>query len=118
MKQKLFVDNNAAAGKLFEDVGANNVRIYQVDEYERVAQVPVHPPGLTEKWSHVIVATSGDPSSQLDWMVVAPYRVDASKATNEKSIDIDPVLFVLDCNSGSPHPSGAVAYHQSFADRT
>lgn len=118
MKQKLFADHNAAAEKLFEDVGANNVRIYQVDEYERIAQLLVHPPTLTEKWSQVVVAASGDLSSHRDWMVVAPYRVDASKKTSEKCIDIDPVLLVLDSNSGLPHPSGAVAYHQTFPDRT
>lgn len=118
MKQKLFADHNAAAEKLYGDVGANNVRIYQVDEYERVAQLPVHPSNLTEKWSQVVVATSGDPSSLCDWMVIAPYRVDETKKTNEKCIDIDPVLLVLDSDSGSPHPSGAVAYHQNFTDRT
>ena len=117
--QKLFTDHNAASEKLYQDVGANNVRIYEVDEYERIAQLSVHPPSLTEKWTQVVVAISGDPSCpSRDWMVVAPYRVDASKKTNEKCIDVDPVLFVLDSDSGSPHPSGAVAYHQKFTDRT
>ena len=50
--------------------------------------------------------------------MVAPYRVDVSNKTNEKYIDIDPMLFVLDRDSGFPHPSGAVGYHQKFADRT
>ncbi len=118
MNQKLFADHNAAAEKLYQDVGANNVRIYDVNEYERIAQLSVHPPSLTEKWSQVVVAASGDPSSCRDWMVIAPYRVDASKTTNEKYIDIDPVLLVLDSDFGTPHPSGAVAYHQKFHDRT
>lgn len=118
MKLKLFGDHNAAAEKLFQDVGTNNVRIYQVDEYERIAQLPVHPPSLTKKWSQVVVAASGDLSSHRDWMVVAPYRADVSKKTSEKCIDLDPVLLVLDSDLGLPHPSGAVAYHQTFPDRT
>jgi len=118
MKQKFFADHNAAAEKLYNDVGVNNVRIYEVAEYGRIAKIPVHPHALTEKWSQVVVATSGDSSEGRDWMVVAPYRVDWSKVTNEKCIDIDPVLFVFDSNSGSPHPSGSVAYHQDFSGRT
>lgn len=118
MKQKFFADYNAAAEKLYQDVGVNNVKIYDVQEYERISQIPVHPTNLTEKWSQVIVVASGDASASRDWMVVAPYRVDASKMTNEKCIDIDPVLFVFDSNSGSPHPSGSVAYHQKFSGRT
>lgn len=118
MKQKFFPDHNAAAEKLFQDVGENNVRIYDVAEYERIANLSIHPPRLIEKWSQVIVATSGDLSSCHQWMVVAPYRADTSKATDKKYIDIDPLLFVLDNNSGSSHPSGVVAYHQTFTYRT
>lgn len=51
-------------------------------------------------------------------MVITPYRVDESKKTNEKFIDIDPVLFVFESKSGTPHPSGSVAYHQDFPGRT
>ena len=118
MKQKFFADHNAAAEKLYEDVGVNNVKVYDVAEYGRIAQVPVHPSALSEKWSQVVVATSGDAPAGRDWMVVAPYRVDSSKGSNEKCIDIDPVLFVFDSNTGTPHPSGAVAYHQDYPGRT
>ena len=118
MKQKFFADHYGAAEKLWEDVGSNNVKIYDVQDYQNVAQIPVHPLGLTAKWTHVAVATSGEEATGRDWMIVAPYRLDASKATNEKCYDIDPVLFVLESDTGSPHPSGAVAYHQTFADRT
>jgi len=118
MKQKFFADHNAAAEKLYNDVGVNNVKIYDVQEYERISQIPVHPSSLTSKWSQVVVAASGDATSGRDWMVVAPYRVDETKKTHEKCIDIDPVLFVFDSNSGSPHPSGSVAYHQDFSGRT
>jgi hypothetical protein len=52
------------------------------------------------------------------WMVIAPYRLDESKATREKCYDIDPVLFVLDSSSLSQHPSGVVAYHQGYDGRT
>jgi hypothetical protein len=118
MKHKIFDDNNAAAEKLYNDVGVNNVKFYDVQDYERISRIPVHPSSLTSKWSKVIVAVSGDLTSSRDWMVVAPYRVDESKKTHEKCLDIDPVLFVIDRNSGSTHPSGAVAYHQDFSGRT
>lgn len=118
MKQKFFADYNAAAEKLYEDVGVNNVKVYEVAEYGRITNIPVHPAALTEKWSQVVVATSGDVQSGRDWIVVAPYRVDESKETKEKCIDIDPVLFVLDGNSQTFHCSGVIAYHQQFEGRT
>ena len=118
MKSKFFADHSRAAEQLLKDVGLNNVKTYDVADYQRVAQVPVHPPELTDKWTHVSVATSGEPVTGCEWLVVVPYRLDSSKSTNEKCYDIDPVLFVFQSNSGNPHPSGAVAYHQDFPDRT
>lgn len=124
MKYKFFADHNSAAEKLYHDVGANNIKVYTVAEYERIAQILVHPNVYTEKWSQVSVAISGeaptghDCPTRHDWMVVAPYRVDELKKTGEKCIDIDPVLFFFDSNTGSPHPSGVVAYHQNFSGRT
>jgi len=118
MKEKWFKDFSQSAEKLFKDVGANNVKVYEVPDYQLAAQIPVHPSGLTEKWSQVVIATSGDASANRDWMVVAPYRVDHTADANRKCIDVDPVLFVFDRDATTPHPSGVVAYHQEFIGRT
>lgn len=118
MGEKWFRDFSKSAEKLFQDVGTNNVRVYEVPDYQQATQIPVHPSGLTEKWSQVVVATSGDGSAGRDWMVVAPYRVDHTKDPIKKCIDVDPVLFVFDRDATAPHPSGVVAYHQEFHGRT
>jgi hypothetical protein len=118
MKEKFFADHRDAARKLFQDVGSNNVKVYDVSDYERLAQIPVHPQSVTQKFTHVTVAASGEAVTGRDWMIVAPYRLDESKSTKEKCYDIDPVLFVLDSTDNTPHPSGVVAYHQDFDRRT
>lgn len=117
MKQKFFADHNEAARKCWQDVGSNNFRIYDALGYERAAQIQVHPRGLLDKCTHLTIAASGDTRTGHDWLIIAPYRLDSSKTTNEKYYDIDPVLFVLDSNTGASHPSGVVAYHQSFPNR-
>ena len=63
------------------------------------------------------VAVSGDSAAARDWMLIAPYRVDADRA-NQKCYDIDPTLLVLDTDSGTPHESGVAAYHRDFVYRT
>ncbi len=117
-RQKFFADHDCAAEKLYNDVGTNNVRIYTVEDYESITELSIHPPDLSEKWTAVFVASSGNPVDHRDWLVIAPYRVDTKKRSDGKCIDIDPVLLVLDSNTGAPHPSGVVAYHQNFSDRT
>lgn len=116
-KEKWFEDKQQAAAKLFADVGSNNVKVYDVQDYQQKVNIQVHPTPLLDKCSHVEVACSGDPTSGRDWMLIAPYRVDAAN-DNKKCYDVDPTLFVLDTDSGSPHPSGVAAYHQGFGDRT
>jgi hypothetical protein len=118
MKENVFADSRGAATKLFQDVGSNNVKVYDVLDYQGKVEIPVHQAALLSKWTHVSVAVSGDATTGKEWMVVAPYRVDSSKQTNDKCYDIDPVLFVLDSDTGTSHASGVVAYHQEYPGRT
>jgi hypothetical protein len=116
-KDKWFREKQQAASKLWADIGSNNVKVYDVQEYHQKASIEVHPPALLAKCTHVEVAVSGDASTGKDWMLIAPYRVDANK-NNEKCYDIDPTLLVLDSDTGAAHESGVAAYHQDFAHRT
>ncbi len=116
-KETWFEDKQQAAAKLWADVGCNNVKVYDIPDYQQKANIEVHPSSLLDKCTHVEVAVSGDAATGRDWMLVAPYRVDANKA-NQKCYDIDPTLLILDADTGTPHPSGVAAYHQNFADRT
>lgn len=114
---KWFEDKQQAAAKLRADIGSNNVKVYDIVDYQRKVSIQVQPPALLEKCTHVEVVVSGDPPSGYDWMVIVPYRVDANKL-NEKCFDVDPTLFVLDSDKGTQHPSGVAAYHQDFPYRT
>ena len=116
-KEKWFEDKHDAAVKFFADVGTNNVKVYDIRDYQLKANVEVHPTELLNRCTHVEVACSGDASSGHDWMLIAPYRVDVDK-NNKKVYDVDPTLLVLDTDTGNPHPSGVAAYHQSFDERT
>lgn len=116
-KERWFEDKQQAAAKLRADVGSNNVKVYDIQDYQQKVTTEIHPPTLLDKCTHVEVAVSGDASSGRDWMLIAPYRVDSNKK-NEKCYDIDPTLFVLDTDTGVPHESGVAAYHQSFDYRT
>ena len=117
IKEKWFDDKQQAAAKLWADVGSNNVKVYDIQDYEQKVSVEVEPSSLLANCSHVEVAVSGDDSTGKDWMLIAPYRVDKNK-DNEKCYDIDPTLLVLDSDTGSPHVSGVAAYHQDFDHRT
>lgn len=117
MKQKFFADHSSAGEKLFADVGANNIKVYSIPDYNRLAQVPVHSEKATAKYSQVTVITSGDAGAGINWMAVVGHRVDESPG-GEKVQDIDPVLIALGPNGESAHVSGVVAYHQDFTDRT
>lgn len=44
---------------------------------------------LLNKCTHVEIAVSGDASNGRDWMLIVPYRVDATQG-NKKCYDIDP----------------------------
>jgi hypothetical protein len=116
-KERWFEDKHDAASKLWADVGSNNVRVYDIHDYQQRASLEVHPSTLLDKCTHIEVAVSGDDSTGRDWMLIAPYRVDADKS-NQKCYDVDPTLLVLDTDSGTPHPSGVAAYHQDFFQRT
>ena len=117
-KSKWFADKDGAASKMYEDVGANNFFTYDVPDYLDHFSLPVHTKQLAEKWAGVTVAASGDPVTGRDWLVVVPYRLDYGKEAATKVHDLDPVVMVLDTNTGTPHPSGVVAYHQKFTGRT
>jgi hypothetical protein len=112
-----FEDKQQAANKLWVDVGSNNVRVYDIREYQQKVTVEVHTAKLLNKCTHFEVVCSGDISTGRDWILIAPYRVDAKKS-NEKLYDIDPTLFVFDTDTGTPHKSGVAAYHQGFNCRT
>lgn len=116
-KERWFEDKQQAAAKLWADVGSNNVKVYDIHDYQQKASIEVHPSALLNKCTHVEVAVSGDCSTGRDWMLIAPYRVDADQH-NQKCYDVDPTLLVLDTDTGSPHPSGVAAYHQDFSLRT
>jgi hypothetical protein len=116
IKKKWFADKQAAFVKLREDVGQNNVRIYDVGEYAENYSLQVHPASILSKFSHMEVAISGDPSSGNDWMLIAGYRVGSDGKT--KVYDVDPILTVLDSDSGTSHPSGVIAYHRNYSGRT
>ena len=115
--ERWFEDKQQAAAKLWADIGSNNVKVYDIQDYQQKATAEVHPSKLLNKCTHVEVACSGDVSAGRDWMLIAPYRVDTDK-NNEKCYDIDPTLFVLDTDTGTPHKSGVAAYHQDFTYRT
>lgn len=116
-KVKWFDDKTQAAETLFADVGSNNVKVYDIQDYRQKVNIQVHPSPLLDKCSHVEIACSGDVASGRDWMLIAPYRVDED-GDNKKCYDIDPTLLVLDTDTGKPHASGVAAYHQDFAERT
>jgi hypothetical protein len=116
--RSFFADKQKAAIRLFQDVGRNSVKCFDVPNYQGLVNVPVHPPGLADKWTHLYVACSGDESSRCDWLAVVPYRVDTSGTAGHKVCDLDPVLLVLDSDTGTPHDSGVVAYHRDFPGRT
>ena len=115
-KNKWFEDKQGAFAQLHKDVGANNVKVYSVSDYASMPQLPVLPPALLDKCSHVEVAVSGEVPSGRDWMVIAPHRVDEDSGC--KVHDVDPILAVLESDTGVPSPSGVVALHQGFPGRT
>lgn len=116
--EKFFADKQQAAIRLYQDVGRNNVKCYDVPNYQGLVNVPVHPPGLADKWTHLYVACSGDASTGCDWLAIVPYRVDTSGTAGHKVCDLDSVLLVLDSDTGTPHVSGVAAYHRDFPGRT
>ncbi len=116
-KERWFEDKHDAASKLWADVGSNNVKVYDIPDYQQRASLEVHPSQFLDKCTHIEVAVSGDPSTRRDWMLIAPYRVDADK-NNQKCYDVDPTLLVLDTDSGTLLTSGVAAYHQDFSLRT
>lgn len=116
IKKKWFADKQSAFAKLHEDVGQNNVRIFDVGECAQQYSIPVYSESILQKFSHIEVAISGDPPSGNDWMLIAGYRVDSDGTT--KVYDVDPILTVLNSDSGTSHPSGVIAYHRSYSGRT
>lgn len=121
-KIKWFEDKDKSASKLWADVGQNNVKTYDVDDYLNRFTLPVHTEGAAEKWTGITVAVSGEAVTGNDWLVAVPYRldeaVDQNSGTKKKVYDLDPTIMVLDTDTGTPHPSGAAAYHQKFTGRT
>jgi hypothetical protein len=115
-KDKWFEDKQHAFAKLYADVGQNNVKVYDIPDYTSKVQIPVHPKALLSKCTHVDVAISGDAATGEDWMIIAPYRVDED--SGQKVYDLDPILTVLDCDTGTASQSGVVAFHQDFTGRT
>lgn len=115
--ERWFEDKQQAAAKLWADVGSNNGKVYDIHDYQQKASIEVHPPTFLNKFTHVEVAVSGDCSTGRDWMLIAPYRLDAAK-NNQTCYDLDPTLLVLATDTASPHPSGVAAYHQDFSHRT
>lgn len=115
-KEQWFEDSQQAFAKLYADVGSNNVKVYDVKDYSSRVQLSVQPKQLLEKCTQIEVAVSGEAPTGRDWMVIAPYRLDVN--SGKKFYDVDPILTVLDADSGIPSTSGVVAFHQDFGGRT
>jgi len=101
-----------AIEKLHEDVGSNNFRIYETDQFP----TGVIPNTLMNKCSQVAVACSSSPEDGRDWLIIFPYRVDSQGA--KKVYDYDPYVTVVDCSSVSPAESGCFRYHGTWDGRT
>lgn len=115
-KEQWFEDKKESFAKLYSDVGQNKVKVYDIHDYSSKSQIEVHPKSFLGKCTHVEIAVSGEVPSGRDWMLIVPYRVDGD--SGKKVYDADPVLTVLDSDSGMPSSSGVVARHRNFPERT
>jgi hypothetical protein len=107
--------NVEAAKKMYEDIGAGNVRTYTTASFSITQLTDVHPDRLLGKCVEVRVAVSGDPGSGCVWMGVMPFRVDhVAGGTGELEMQGDMTLLVFSGNHTTPAASGIVAYHQGF----
>lgn len=114
--EKWFEDKSGAFNQLYQDVGNNNIKVYTVEDYKSKVSIPVHPPAVLDKFTHLEIATSGNVPSGPTWLSISSFRVDES--SGKKVYDNDPILTIVDSNTGSSHASGVINFHQDFDERT
>ncbi len=104
-----------ASKKLAKDVQRNNVKFYDIESFKNKYSFINYPEEYLEKCANVTVAISG--SYDANWMLVAPYRVDIVKGTDQKVYDLDPMIINLDSNNDIVFPTAYIRYHGDFGNR-
>ena len=111
-------DYKPAGEKLVKDVGDLNVKVYDVPSFQINFPLKNYPNGYLDKCVSVTVAISGSQSENINWALIAPYRIDTSGSNKEKVYDIDPMIIALNNGSGSSGDVAFIGYHQNFHGRT
>ncbi len=116
-KRKLVPTYSTAFKQLADEVP--NLQ-YQTYEVNSIPDDFPHRPS-DSKVTHYAVAVSGEPTSNIQYMLVCPHRVDANtNSDGSKTLvyDIDPLIVILDSETKEFSPSGLVLFHQKFDGRT
>jgi len=116
-KRKPIPTYSTAVKKLTDEVSSNTCRVYDVSSIP--SDFPHRP--SDSKVTHYSVAVSGEPTSNVEYMLVIPHRVDT--ATNHDKTqtlvyDLDPAILILDSETKEVSPSGLTLFHQNFDGRT